>query len=76
MSMGGELSGGGEPLLEAGTAIGDSGLGKFGGVDLAAGGFDCWCIRSSLVYGLPPGTAELKLSCVCLYLFFCEPVWA
>ena len=39
-SMGGELTGGGEPLLEAGGAIGDSGLGKFGGGDLAAGVFD------------------------------------
>lgn len=40
-SMGGKLLGGGKPLLEAGGAIGDSGLGKFGGGDSAAGGFDC-----------------------------------
>lgn len=59
-------------LLDAGGAMGDSGLGKEGGGDLATEGVERWLARASLVYGLPPEVAGPKFNCVCLYLLFCE----
>ena len=60
----GALSVGVEPMLEAGGAIGDSGLGKSGGGDLATGGDERWLVRDSLVYGLPPEAPFSKFRCV------------
>jgi len=73
-TMGGVLSGMDELSFEAGGAMGDSGLGKEGGGDLANEGVERWLICESLVYSLPPEDAGPKFSCVCLYLLFCEAV--
>jgi len=56
------LPGRDELSCEAGGAMGDSGLGKEGGGDLATGGVDCCCILDSLVYSLPPEVTAPKFN--------------